>query len=678
MTDVGRNDPCPCGSGRKYKKCCLGRERDAPTPLFLPREVREAAAEARVWQADLVPLPIGFEDDPTARPAALMVTADGFVIGNEVLSRPSAEWDDVARLIDLAVKAAADSVGALPQEVEVRHDDVADALVPLLERRGVTMVSSGHLGELERLSTDLILDLTGQLPPPYGAMPETWAGWGLPTDRVAEIFQAAAALWRAAPWRWIAGEQPVDIELADGREWTVSVLGRAGQEFGLVLYSDPDDCFTLIDTLPFDGPFGDPWGRVLSLSYGRRDELPRPMQREVASAGWEVAAPEAYPMLFTINTPAGGVTLRDAADLAVVTRAVAALPEAEAERLSRGEEVEWRDPATDTLVSTAGLAPDDGPWPGLWTPPERLRPGGPEGPGARPEDGLVADLRDPWPEVEAPDEEGGAGAGSGASGSPPREPVASGRAHVAAATTADASSPELDLFAPEGRGVVDRFESALRGEGLSEATVDRHVVNADAFVEYLKEWAGVPLAAVHEYDLRMFLFDIYPRKFAHAQYRQDAMPASLGRFFRWLAEEEGIECPWAEEVLGEREAYNTRLADFPGGFWWDPAIHEWRAPLYEDLERRVLLHDDGLGTTLTWGEGGTMGLTEAGLDRALQRLWLLWRDDLIRSGEVVPARVRALLVERQREWERTPHPDLDGESPLEAVEKERARRAERG
>jgi len=22
---IGRNDPCPCGSGKKYKKCCLGR-----------------------------------------------------------------------------------------------------------------------------------------------------------------------------------------------------------------------------------------------------------------------------------------------------------------------------------------------------------------------------------------------------------------------------------------------------------------------------------------------------------------------------------------------------------------------------------------------------------------------------------------------------------------------------
>ena len=26
ITKVGRNDPCPCGSGLKYKKCCLGKE----------------------------------------------------------------------------------------------------------------------------------------------------------------------------------------------------------------------------------------------------------------------------------------------------------------------------------------------------------------------------------------------------------------------------------------------------------------------------------------------------------------------------------------------------------------------------------------------------------------------------------------------------------------------------
>ena len=30
FTKTGRNDPCPCGSGQKYKKCCLEKTGDAP------------------------------------------------------------------------------------------------------------------------------------------------------------------------------------------------------------------------------------------------------------------------------------------------------------------------------------------------------------------------------------------------------------------------------------------------------------------------------------------------------------------------------------------------------------------------------------------------------------------------------------------------------------------------
>ena len=26
MNAIGRNEPCPCGSGKKYKKCCLERD----------------------------------------------------------------------------------------------------------------------------------------------------------------------------------------------------------------------------------------------------------------------------------------------------------------------------------------------------------------------------------------------------------------------------------------------------------------------------------------------------------------------------------------------------------------------------------------------------------------------------------------------------------------------------
>lgn len=30
MTAIGRNQPCPCGSGRKYKKCCALKKDDTP------------------------------------------------------------------------------------------------------------------------------------------------------------------------------------------------------------------------------------------------------------------------------------------------------------------------------------------------------------------------------------------------------------------------------------------------------------------------------------------------------------------------------------------------------------------------------------------------------------------------------------------------------------------------
>jgi hypothetical protein len=42
MREVGRNDPCPCGSGRKYKRCCLEIERAA---LRVAAELEERVLE---------------------------------------------------------------------------------------------------------------------------------------------------------------------------------------------------------------------------------------------------------------------------------------------------------------------------------------------------------------------------------------------------------------------------------------------------------------------------------------------------------------------------------------------------------------------------------------------------------------------------------------------------------
>ncbi len=48
MTVPSRNDPCPCGSGKKYKKCCLDSARDASVPAVRGADhLIEAAAEFR-------------------------------------------------------------------------------------------------------------------------------------------------------------------------------------------------------------------------------------------------------------------------------------------------------------------------------------------------------------------------------------------------------------------------------------------------------------------------------------------------------------------------------------------------------------------------------------------------------------------------------------------------------
>jgi len=47
--NLGRNDPCHCGSGKKYKQCCLGKDEEAA------RTARaKAAAEAPSPAADAV------------------------------------------------------------------------------------------------------------------------------------------------------------------------------------------------------------------------------------------------------------------------------------------------------------------------------------------------------------------------------------------------------------------------------------------------------------------------------------------------------------------------------------------------------------------------------------------------------------------------------------------------
>jgi hypothetical protein len=49
MSKIGRNDPCPCGSGKKYKNCCLKRERAMKQAEIMEERARRGYRD-RFWK----------------------------------------------------------------------------------------------------------------------------------------------------------------------------------------------------------------------------------------------------------------------------------------------------------------------------------------------------------------------------------------------------------------------------------------------------------------------------------------------------------------------------------------------------------------------------------------------------------------------------------------------------
>jgi hypothetical protein len=215
--------------------------------------------------------------------------------------------------------------------------------------------------------------------------------------------------------------------------------------------------------------------------------------------------------------------------------------------------------------------------------------------------------------------------------------------------------------------VVARFAGALAGEGLSATTVRRHADNA-LLLGYFLAGQGVPLAALHELDLRLFLFDWYAREADAGVTRARALPVSLARFLDWLAAAEGIDSPAGRELLADRRPFDETWLRLVDGEW-DEDIAAWQQLRFDEMELRLLTPALELAGVGVWGP--LMGPDEAGLHRELGRRWLLWRDELVAAGTTDLPALGSALAERQRAWETSPHPALDGRTPAEAIAAER-------
>ena len=597
------------------------------------------------WQCELVPINRNVADDPSIRLVVAMVVSGEFVLAAESLDHPPSEIAALARIMAEQVRAAMDAADGTPATVHVRHKVMAQALAPILAGEGIKVKRTARLRYLDKAADSLIaFDPDGKGParsarkgaaPPRISRPDSWKAWQLPRDQISMFFSACAELFRAAPWKVMSNSHLLEARVRNGGEWSISVMGDAGVEFGIVLYEERQDFEAVMQSDDPMKTFRDFKGSVISLSFERERDLYAAMTNEVRFSRWEVASPNAWPNVICYNTVAGGLTQRTMDDLIAILPAVAKFSTMHADWLlgDSDESIagEWIGDDAEVQLRFVGVyGADASSFP---APPELLARCFASGSAASPL--AVFDPHASWDDKLA---------------------------------TARQIIPEFEeyLAANSDRLKEGRARSSARGARGRRGS-RQHAIMAEHFaVNFLAGAHGTPIAAVTEFDLRLYLYDWFPRKTITGEREFVDALTSLRLFFQFLASEKGIESEWAFPILSDSETFIGRLRSLRSAETEDEAI-ERHAELLRDLDARVFLHDMGSAGGVKWSQ--YMGSVEASFHHILQRFWLKWRDEIVARGIRDPERVRELLVARQLEFENTAVPG-EAQSPKTLIARE--------
>lgn len=567
--------------------------------------------EQAVWQADVVALPRSATPDAASM---LIVTAGELIVHGEPVPYHPGTAEERATVLAQGVSAAARAAGRLPERLEVRDAEAAALLAPRPQLRGV-QVSAAPLPQLDEAMKTLVGQMEGASLAARIVSPDTWRETGASAGELADFHRAATELYRLAPWKDPAMHVPLLLHLpGEERAWGASVMGDAGMAFGLALYSDPLDLLALMVGPELGTAMPRMLGYGLTVDFDRRDALTAVMQREITAAGWPVAGPRAYPRLFALNTEEGRVTADHVRKATLAVRGLTVFAsDGDPEEEVGVQVLLFPFPGEDMDEDFADDEDDDED--GVWLEfglPRAASPILPEGPGADP----AAALR--------------------------------GR-----------DDHEALKAAEEARHA--RFEAWLPTAIQTVREVDRQ--NARHWTDHLVGMA-IPAGAFTEYDLRLFLYDLYVRTSGATKTAIRAMPELLPWIFRFLEEEEGIRYPFAESVLSELRALELQGREL--GLELEETLAELGNVLYTSLDDCEMLHRrEAAGGVVGWPD--MMNREVAELDRELQRRWLLWHDEAVLQGTVGWDDLEITLVERQVEWENTPHPAYGGRTPAEVV-----------
>ncbi len=93
-TKIGRNDPCHCGSGQKYKRCCQEKDEATERAARAAAEVKKPPKPARIADLDL--LRSAFAEEPDELTTASNAIVD-MVHAGKLDEAEQAAWDFLVR-----------------------------------------------------------------------------------------------------------------------------------------------------------------------------------------------------------------------------------------------------------------------------------------------------------------------------------------------------------------------------------------------------------------------------------------------------------------------------------------------------------------------------------------------------------------------------------------------------
>lgn len=213
---------------------------------------------------------------------------DDLIVGSTLIDPNGPPVSVVQVLLD-AMKRPMTGAPRRPDRVRVADDALAAEVRAAARGLEVVVAPTPELGA--------IVEMMAEGMPPGETQASYLEGGRVSADAVARLFRAAERLWRVSPWTGAHDGQiiRVDAPQLGVKGACLSIIGSLGQSRGLLLFPSLAgyDSF-LVAGERRRAPL-DLGTTVLSLEFERGADLPRSLRREVASHGWPVAAPDAYP-----------------------------------------------------------------------------------------------------------------------------------------------------------------------------------------------------------------------------------------------------------------------------------------------------------------------------------------------------------------------------------------------